>query len=72
MKKDYWWGPLTGVAFVVIAIVGAVIGGEPPGADEGAVRAISAPRSSAVMRSTISDMQGTPSIGSGQRIATGQ
>lgn len=36
MKKDYWWGPLTGVAFVVIAIVGAVVGGEPPGADEGA------------------------------------
>ena len=36
MKKDYWWGPLTGVAFIVLAVVGAAIGGEPPGADEGA------------------------------------
>jgi hypothetical protein len=34
MKKDYWWAPLTGVAFVVVAIVAFAVGGEPPGADE--------------------------------------
>jgi hypothetical protein len=28
-----WWAPLTGVAFVVVLIVGAIIGGEPPDAD---------------------------------------
>jgi hypothetical protein len=28
-----WWAPLTGVAFIVVAIVGFAIGGEPPGAD---------------------------------------
>jgi hypothetical protein len=31
-----WLAPLTGVAFVVVLIVGFAIGGEPPGADEGA------------------------------------
>jgi hypothetical protein len=34
MRKDHWWVPLTGVAFVVFAVVGAVISGEPPGADD--------------------------------------
>jgi hypothetical protein len=28
-----WWVPLTGVAFIVVAIVGAIIAGEPPDAD---------------------------------------
>jgi hypothetical protein len=28
-----WWVPLTGVAFIVVAIVGFAIGGEPPDAD---------------------------------------
>jgi hypothetical protein len=28
-----WWAPLTGVAFIVVAIVGFAIGGEPPDAD---------------------------------------
>ena len=32
MRRE-WWVPLTGVAFVVIAIIGAIIGGEPPDAD---------------------------------------
>jgi len=32
MRRE-WWAPLTGVAFVVVAIVGAIIGGEPPDAD---------------------------------------
>jgi hypothetical protein len=29
-----WLAPLTGVAFVVVAIIGFVVGGEPPGADD--------------------------------------
>jgi hypothetical protein len=33
MRKDHWWVPLTGVAFVVCAIAGAIVSGEPPGAD---------------------------------------
>lgn len=33
MRKD-WWTPLTGVAFLVVAIVGFIVGGEPPGSDE--------------------------------------
>ena len=34
MRKDHWWVPLTGVAFVALVIVGAVVSGEPPGADD--------------------------------------
>jgi hypothetical protein len=30
MKSDHWWAPLTGVAFVVVAIIAFVVGGEPP------------------------------------------
>jgi Domain of unknown function (DUF4386) len=33
MRND-WWVPLTGVAFVVVLIVGFVIGGEPPDSGE--------------------------------------
>ena len=33
MRKD-WWTPLTGVAFLIVLIVGFTVGGEPPGADE--------------------------------------
>ena len=29
-----WWVPLTGVAFVVLVIVGGIIGGEPPSVDD--------------------------------------
>jgi hypothetical protein len=29
-----WLVPLTGVAFVVVAIIGFIVGGEPPGADD--------------------------------------
>jgi hypothetical protein len=36
MKRDYWWVPLTGVAFVVFLIVGFIVGGEPPEAKDGA------------------------------------
>ncbi len=32
MRRE-WWAPLTGVAFVVVLIVGVIIGGEPPDAD---------------------------------------
>jgi hypothetical protein len=32
MRTD-WWTPLTGVAFLVVAIVGVIIAGEPPDAD---------------------------------------
>src|SRR5918999_626041 len=32
MRKD-WWTPLTGVAFVIVLILGFIIGGEPPDAD---------------------------------------
>ena len=32
MRRD-WWVPLTGVAFVVLVIVGFLVGGEPPDAD---------------------------------------
>lgn len=35
MRRD-WWTPLTGVAFLVVLIVGAVIAGEPPDADSDA------------------------------------
>jgi hypothetical protein len=34
MRKDHWWVPLAGVAFVVLAIIGAAVQGEPPGADD--------------------------------------
>ena len=34
MRKNYWWVPLTGALFVVVAIIGAIVGGEPPGADD--------------------------------------
>jgi hypothetical protein len=33
MQKD-WWAPLTGVAFVVVLVVGFIVSGEPPNADE--------------------------------------
>lgn len=29
-----WWVPLTGVAFIVLVIIGAIIGGEPPSVDD--------------------------------------
>ena len=32
MRRD-WWVPLTGVAFVVLALVAVLVGGEPPDAD---------------------------------------
>ncbi|HEU5109357.1 MAG TPA: DUF4386 family protein [Micromonosporaceae bacterium] len=32
MRKD-WWAPLTGVAFIVVVIVGFLVAGEPPDAD---------------------------------------
>jgi hypothetical protein len=31
-----WLAPLTGVAFVVVVVIGFILQGEPPGADEGA------------------------------------
>ena len=34
MRKDHWWVPLTGVAFVVCAIVGSILSGEAPSADD--------------------------------------
>ena len=34
MRKNHWWVPLTGVLFVIVAIIGAIVQGEPPGADE--------------------------------------
>ena len=39
MAND-WWAPLTGVAFIVLAIVSIVIGGEPPDLDEGAQKMV--------------------------------
>ena len=39
MAND-WWAPLTGVAFIVLAIVSIVIGGEPPDVDEGAQKMV--------------------------------
>jgi hypothetical protein len=30
MKTDHWWAPLTGLGFVVVAIVAFLVGGEPP------------------------------------------
>ena len=33
MKKD-WLAPLTGVAFIVLVIIGFIVGGEPPDVDE--------------------------------------
>lgn len=35
MRRD-WWVPLLGVLFVIVTIVSFAVGGEPPGADEGA------------------------------------
>ena len=32
MRKD-WWAPLTGVAFIVVVIVGFLVAGEPPDAN---------------------------------------
>jgi hypothetical protein len=39
MAND-WWAPLVGVAFIVLAIVSIVIGGEPPDPDEGAQKMV--------------------------------
>ena len=36
MKKDHWWVPLTGVAFVLLLIASIAVGGEPPEAGDGA------------------------------------
>jgi hypothetical protein len=33
MRRD-WWAPLTGVAFVVLLIIGLIVGGEPPDATD--------------------------------------
>ena len=33
MKRE-WLAPLTGVAFVALVVLGSIIGGEPPGADD--------------------------------------
>ena len=30
MKSDHWWAPLTGVAFLVVVIIGVVVMGQPP------------------------------------------
>jgi len=35
MKKD-WWVPLTGVGFILFAIVSVVLSGEPPSVDDSA------------------------------------
>jgi len=35
MKKDHWWVPLTGVAFVLVLIASFIVGGGPPEAGEG-------------------------------------
>lgn len=32
MRRD-WWAPLTGVAFVIVLVVGVIVAGEPPDAD---------------------------------------
>jgi len=40
VRERYWWAPLLGVAFIVLAIVGFSIGGEPPDFDEGAQAAV--------------------------------
>lgn len=34
MKKDHWWVPLAGVAFVLLVIASFTVAGEPPGADK--------------------------------------
>ena len=34
MRKDHWWVPLIGVAFIACAVLGAIFTGEPPGADD--------------------------------------
>jgi hypothetical protein len=36
MKTDHWWVPLTGAAFVVVAIASFIVGGEPPDAGHSA------------------------------------
>jgi hypothetical protein len=38
--RNYWLVPLTGVAFIVLAIVTIAIGGEPPEAKEGAQKVV--------------------------------
>lgn len=40
MRKDSWLVPLTGAAFVVLLIVGFVLGGEPPDVTEDSAREI--------------------------------
>ncbi len=39
MRKE-WWVPLLGVAFVVLSIISFAVGGEPPGADDGATEVV--------------------------------
>ena len=39
MRRD-WWAPLTGIAFVVLLIIGLIVGGEPPDAGEGAQKVV--------------------------------
>lgn len=39
MRKD-WWVPLLGILFVAVAIIGFAVGGEPPGADDGAAKVV--------------------------------
>jgi hypothetical protein len=34
MRKDIWWAPLTGLAFIVLAAAAFVVSGEPPDIDE--------------------------------------
>ena len=34
MKTDHWWAPLAGVGFVLVAILGFIVSGEPPEASK--------------------------------------
>ena len=40
MRKDIWWAPLTGLAFIVLAAVAFIVSGEPPDVDEGAPKIV--------------------------------
>lgn len=41
MDRDQWWAPLVGAAFVLLVITGFAVGGEPPGAEDGAQKVAS-------------------------------